>query len=120
MPLYDYTCAQCGKISEVRHGFNERFDDPCPACGGLLRRVFNPAPIVFKGSGFYVTDSRKGRRSGSEAPAETAEKPAAAKAEPPKEPCAPPATGKTSEAKASESKTSESKASESKAADSAA
>jgi putative FmdB family regulatory protein len=119
MPLYDYTCAQCGKISEVRHGFNERFDDPCPACGGLLRRVFNPAPIVFKGSGFYVTDSRKAR--GSDAPAETGEKPAAAKAESPKvespkaEPSATPASSKTSEAKASESK-----ASESKAADSAA
>ena len=60
MPLYDYKCAQCGQVSEVRHGFTESWDAPCPACGGGLVRVFNPAPIVFKGSGFYVTDSRKG------------------------------------------------------------
>ncbi|MGB8519203.1 MAG: FmdB family zinc ribbon protein [Candidatus Tumulicola sp.] len=59
MPLYDYKCAQCGKVTEVRHGFDDGFDSPCPACGGALSRVFNPASIVFKGSGFYVTDSRK-------------------------------------------------------------
>jgi putative FmdB family regulatory protein len=58
MPLYDYRCASCGKVTEVRHGFNDTHDKPCDACGGELGRVFNPAPIVFKGSGFYVTDSR--------------------------------------------------------------
>lgn len=59
MPLYDYRCTQCGKTLEVRHGFNESHSVPCPACNGALARVFNPAPIVFKGSGFYVNDSRK-------------------------------------------------------------
>ena len=59
MPLYDYKCTRCGAVSEVRHGFDQTHDEPCPACGGTLVRVFNPAPIVFKGSGFYVTDSRK-------------------------------------------------------------
>ncbi len=58
MPLYDYKCAQCGRITEVRHGFDHTHDAPCTHCGGELKRVFNPAPIVFKGSGFYVTDSR--------------------------------------------------------------
>ena len=58
MPLYDYRCAACGKDTEVRHGFNDSHTDPCPHCGGAMSRVFNPAPIVFKGSGFYVTDSR--------------------------------------------------------------
>jgi putative FmdB family regulatory protein len=58
MPLYDYRCAKCGAVTEIRHGFNESHDDPCAACGGAMSRVFNPAPIVFKGSGFYVTDSR--------------------------------------------------------------
>jgi len=58
MPLYDYECTQCHKITEVRHGFDERHTEPCPYCGGELRRLFNPAGIVFKGSGFYVTDSR--------------------------------------------------------------
>lgn len=60
MPLYDYKCAACGKTFEIRHGFNDRHEAPCESCGGALARVFNPAPIVFKGSGFYVTDSRKG------------------------------------------------------------
>ena len=59
MPLYDYRCNACGKVTEVRHGFDESFSGACPACGGTLQRLFNPAPIVFKGSGFYVTDSRK-------------------------------------------------------------
>ena len=58
MPLYDYRCSACGAVREVRHGFDERVSDPCAACGGELVRVFNPAPILFKGSGFYVTDSR--------------------------------------------------------------
>ncbi len=58
MPLYDYQCRTCHEVTEVRHGFRETHEDPCPACGGELARVFNPAGIVFKGSGFYVTDSR--------------------------------------------------------------
>lgn len=58
MPLYDYQCAKCGHVVEVRHGFDDLYAEPCPTCGGELSRVFNPAPIVFKGSGFYVTDSR--------------------------------------------------------------
>ncbi len=59
MPLYDYQCSQCRKVLEVRHGFDERYEQPCDACGGALVRVIGPAPIIFKGSGFYVTDSRK-------------------------------------------------------------
>ncbi len=58
MPLYEYKCAQCGKVTEVRHGFDDGHDAPCPACGGTLARVFSAPPIVFKGSGFYVNDSR--------------------------------------------------------------
>ncbi len=60
MPLYDYRCASCGHVAEVRHGFNDTHDAPCEKCGGAMSRVFNPAPVVFKGSGFYVTDSRGG------------------------------------------------------------
>ncbi|HEX3466631.1 MAG TPA: FmdB family zinc ribbon protein [Candidatus Elarobacter sp.] len=59
MPLYDYQCRTCSKVSEVRHGFREAHQGACPDCGGELARVFNPAGIVFKGSGFYITDSRK-------------------------------------------------------------
>ncbi len=58
MPLYDYQCTKCKRVVEVRHGFNETHDGVCPSCGGPLTRVFNPASIVFKGSGFYITDSR--------------------------------------------------------------
>lgn len=63
MPLYDYKCGACGKTFEIRHGFDDRHEAPCESCGGALVRVYNPAPIVFKGSGFYVTDSRKGSAS---------------------------------------------------------
>lgn len=59
MPLYDYQCSKCQHVVEVRHGFNDAYAEACPACGGELKRVINPAPIIFKGSGFYVTDSRK-------------------------------------------------------------
>jgi putative FmdB family regulatory protein len=59
LPLYDYQCKQCQKVTEVRHGFKDVYGEACPACGGELSRVFNPAGIVFKGSGFYITDSRK-------------------------------------------------------------
>ena len=59
MPLYDYQCKACQQVTEVRHGFRESHEGVCPACGGELGRVFNPAGIVFKGSGFYITDSRK-------------------------------------------------------------
>ncbi len=64
MPLYDYACPQCGRVLEVRHGFNESYGQPCESCGAQLRRVFNPAPVLFKGPGFYVTDSRRSGGSG--------------------------------------------------------
>jgi len=71
MPLYDYKCTKCGTLREVRHGFNETYDEPCPACGAPMSRVFNAAPIVFKGSGFYATDSRAKSESKSESKPET-------------------------------------------------
>jgi putative FmdB family regulatory protein len=58
MPTYEYACNNCGHRVEV----TQRIDDPplttCERCGGQLRKVFHPAGIVFKGSGFYATDSR--------------------------------------------------------------
>ena len=63
MPTYQYTCTDCGEQVEVVQKFT---DDPltvCPACGGKLRKVFSPVGIVFKGSGFYRTDSRNGSSS---------------------------------------------------------
>jgi len=58
LPLYEYKCRTCQTVTEVRHGFREVHDGVCPACGGELARVFHPAGIVFKGSGFYINDSR--------------------------------------------------------------
>jgi putative FmdB family regulatory protein len=59
MPTYDYRCDSCGEHVEVYQSFS---DDPlstCGLCGGELKRVFHPVGIVFKGSGFYSTDSRR-------------------------------------------------------------
>ena len=72
MPLYDYRCTVCGKETEIRHGFNDTNAEPCPHCGGALVRVFNPAPIVFKGSGFYVTDSRSPSSTSSSSSSDSA------------------------------------------------
>lgn len=68
MPLYDYQCRTCKTVTEVRHGFRETHEGVCPACGGELARVFNPAGILFKGSGFYITDSRKSDGGSSSTP----------------------------------------------------
>ncbi len=58
MPIYEYECTQCGRVSDIRHGFKESAG-ACTVCGGQLKRIFHASGIVFKGSGFYVTDSRK-------------------------------------------------------------
>jgi putative FmdB family regulatory protein len=84
MPLYDYRCTKCGTITEVRRGFDETFSQACAACGGAVQRVFNPAPIVFKGSGFYKTDSRKSDAPKDSAPKSDAPKSDAQKADSPK------------------------------------
>jgi putative FmdB family regulatory protein len=60
VPTYQYTCTDCGEPVEAVQKFT---DDPltvCAVCGGRLRKVFSPVGIVFKGSGFYRTDSRNG------------------------------------------------------------
>jgi putative FmdB family regulatory protein len=63
MPKYEYACKSCGERLEVVQSFT---DDPlteCPACGGVLRKVFSAPAISFKGKGFYRTDNRQGRPS---------------------------------------------------------
>lgn len=80
MPLYDYRCSSCGEIKEVRHGFNDTFSEPCAACGGALARVISPAPILFKGSGFYVTDSRASSTPASDDAAKSTDAPKPAEA----------------------------------------
>lgn len=58
MPTYDYQCRSCGVISEVVHSMLEDGPSECERCGGELRRLVHPTGIIFKGSGFYKTDSR--------------------------------------------------------------
>lgn len=58
MPTYDYQCRSCGHIIEVVHAMSEEGPTACEVCGGELRRILHPAGIIFKGSGFYKTDSR--------------------------------------------------------------
>jgi putative FmdB family regulatory protein len=65
VPTYEYACTECGDRLEVVQRFS---DDPltvCAACGGRLRKVFSPVGIVFKGSGFYRTDSRSTATAGA-------------------------------------------------------
>ena len=60
MPTYQYACTECGHTFEQFQSFT---DDPltvCPECDGRLRKLFNAVGVVFKGSGFYRTDSRTG------------------------------------------------------------
>jgi putative FmdB family regulatory protein len=59
MPTYEYECGACNYRFEMRQGFDDEPQAMCPQCRGKARRVFHPAPIIYKGSGFYVTDSRK-------------------------------------------------------------
>ena len=65
MPTYEYECTACGQHMEVFQRFSEDALTTCGVCGGVLRKVFHPAGIVFKGSGFYATDSRAPAKTGS-------------------------------------------------------
>jgi putative FmdB family regulatory protein len=58
VPTYDYQCRACGSVTEVIHSMLEDGPSTCEQCGGELRRVLYPTGIIFKGSGFYRTDSR--------------------------------------------------------------
>lgn len=58
MPTYDYQCRRCGNTIEVIHSMLEDGPAACERCGGEVRRILHPAGIIFRGSGFYKTDSR--------------------------------------------------------------
>jgi putative FmdB family regulatory protein len=58
MPTYEYACTECGDRTEVVQSIADAPLTTCTVCGGQLRKVFSPVGIVFKGSGFYRTDSR--------------------------------------------------------------
>jgi len=122
MPTYEYACKACGQHFDVKQSFTDASLTVHENCGGELRKVFQPAPIVFKGSGWYVTDSRTkpAGEDGSASPATNgktesksdtrsdAPKSEAAKADSPK------AESNASESKADSSSKSDSSSSSSK------
>ena len=65
MPTYQYACTACDEQLEVVQKFTDDALTECPSCNGRLRKVFSAVGIVFKGSGFYRTDSRSSNGSGS-------------------------------------------------------
>ncbi|MFZ2175149.1 MAG: FmdB family zinc ribbon protein [Rhodococcus sp. (in: high G+C Gram-positive bacteria)] len=76
MPTYSYACTECDNRFDVVQSFSDDSLSVCPACSGKLRKLFNSVGIVFKGSGFYRTDSRGTSGAASE-PAKTESAPAA-------------------------------------------
>ena len=71
MPTYAYACTTCEHRFEVQQSFSDAALTECPECQGRLRKLFNSVGIVFKGSGFYRTDSRNGTKSESSSGSES-------------------------------------------------
>jgi putative FmdB family regulatory protein len=94
VPTYEYACTACEERLEVVQSFTDEALTQCPACGGRLRKVFSAAGIIFKGSGFYRTDSRSTAKSSSNG------------------------AGNKGESEGAESKTADAKGKESKSSDS--
>lgn len=77
MPLFEYQCDQCGVRFERLQRKGDSDIEKCPECAGSVRRLIQPPGIIFKGSGFYVTDNRRSstgsRRSNSKESSESSE-----------------------------------------------
>ncbi|ACZ39026.1 FmdB family zinc ribbon protein [Sphaerobacter thermophilus] len=71
MPIYEYACGTCGHTFERKQRFSDEPVSECPECGAQVRRVLHPAGIIFKGSGWYITDSRKSNGSSSTSDSES-------------------------------------------------
>ncbi|MFE6053390.1 FmdB family zinc ribbon protein [Kitasatospora sp. NPDC056446] len=82
MPTYQYQCTECGNGLEAVQKFTDEALTTCPDCQGRLRKVFSAVGVVFKGSGFYRTDSRSSSSSsvgsGSSSTSSTPSTPSAA------------------------------------------
>jgi len=66
MPIYQYRCLNCELRFELKQSFHDKPIADCPICHGIARRLFSPVPILFKGPGFYVTDSRGEKEKGAD------------------------------------------------------
>ncbi|WP_197378431.1 FmdB family zinc ribbon protein [Mycolicibacterium mengxianglii] len=67
MPTYSYACTECGDRFDAVQTFSDDALTTCTKCNGRLRKLFNSVGVVFKGSGFYRTDSRESSKSSSSA-----------------------------------------------------
>ena len=71
LPLYEYECSECSTRFELRRSFSDESEVFCPDCKCAATRIFSPVPIIFKGSGFYVTDHSSNH--GHSAPTESSD-----------------------------------------------
>lgn len=65
MPTYSYVCKDCAHAFDIQQAFTDDALKTCPECAGALRKIFSAVGVVFKGSGFYRTDSRGSGSSGA-------------------------------------------------------
>jgi putative FmdB family regulatory protein len=61
MPIYEYCCDNCLHRFELKRSFHDNSTVTCPKCSSGVRQVFSPSPVIFKGSGFYVTDVKRAK-----------------------------------------------------------
>ncbi len=76
MPTYSYACTECGDRFDTVQAFTEDTLTTCTKCSGRLRKLFNSVGVVFKGSGFYRTDSRESGKKSSESTESSKSEPA--------------------------------------------
>lgn len=95
MPTYEYACKKCGERFDVVQSFSDKTLSKHPGCGGDVQKVFHPAGIIFKGSGFYVTDSK------SSSSKSTSSKPSSSKSTSSKSTSSKPGDTKSSDSKPS-------------------
>ncbi|GAA4247230.1 zinc ribbon domain-containing protein [Dactylosporangium darangshiense] len=81
MPTYQYACTECGHQLEAVQSFTDDALTVCPECQGRLRKQFSAVGVVFKGSGFYRTDSRSAAKSSSSSSTKTETKSESTKTE---------------------------------------
>ncbi len=91
MPTYQYACTACGHELEAVQSFSDAALTECPECSGALRKVFSAVGVVFKGSGFYKTDSRSKSTSATETTSKPEKKAETSKSETKSAPASTPA-----------------------------
>jgi putative FmdB family regulatory protein len=73
VPTYSYACTECGNRFDAVQAFSDAALTTCTECNGRLRKLFGNVGVVFKGSGFYRTDSRESAKSGAKSSASSSE-----------------------------------------------